>query len=123
MESGRSTIRVSSQSSLLDELGLDPDEFDWDDLGLCRGTVTSPDDDIFFDKYESDTESARSADEMCLRCPVIRQCFFEGAKGRAGVWGGIYWNGSGKPDKNKNSHKSDETWARIHQRVATSNDE
>src|SRR5690349_4019798 len=79
MESGRSTTRVSSQSSLLDELGLDPEEFDWDDLGLCRGTVTSPDDDIFFDKYESDQESARSADEMCLRCPVIRQCFFEGA--------------------------------------------
>jgi hypothetical protein len=102
---------------------LDPDEFDWDDLGLCRGTVTAPSDDVFFDKYESDEESARSADEMCLRCPVIRQCFFEGAKGKTGVWGGVYWNGSGKPDKNKNNHKSDDTWARIHQRVSANNDE
>lgn len=106
-------------SSLLDELGLDPEEFDWEDLALCKSTVTSPEDDVFFDRYESDEESAKAADDMCLRCPVIRQCFFAGAEGRTGVWGGVYWNGSGKPDKNKNSHKTDEVWSKVHERVSS----
>lgn len=104
-------------SSLLDQLGIDAERFEWDDLGLCRGSVTSPKDDVFFDRYENDGESARAADQMCLHCPVIKQCFFEGSKGKIGVWGGVYWNGSGKPDKNKNSHKTDEVWNLIHERV------
>lgn len=103
--------------SLLDELGLDAEEFSWEDLGICRNTVTSPKDDIYFDRYESDVESAKAADEMCMRCPVVKQCFFEGAKGKHGVWGGVYWNGSGKPDKNKNSHKTDEDWSRLYESV------
>ncbi len=105
-------------SSILDQLGIDAAEFDWRDISLCRDAVTSPDDDIFFDKYESDEESALAADQMCLRCPVIKQCFFEGAGGgKTGVFGGVYWNGSGKPDKKKNSHKSDDTWTEIYERV------
>lgn len=108
--------------NILDELGLDPAEFAWQDLGLCRGTVTSPDNDIFFDRYESDVESAKAADQMCMACPVIKQCFFEGAKGGVGVRGGVYWNGSGKPDKNKNAHKTEDVWDTIRERVSQADD-
>ncbi len=104
--------------SILDQLGIDVAEFDWTDLSLCRESVTSPEDDIFFDRYESDEETAIAADSMCLSCPVVKQCFFEGASGgKIGVFGGVYWNGSGKPDKNKNSHKSEDTWTSIYERV------
>ncbi len=110
-------------SDLFSLLGIDPERFQWDDLGLCKGSVTSPKDDIFFDKYESDGESAKAADEMCLHCPVMKECFFEGAKGKSGVWGGVYWNGSGKPDKSKNSHKTEQTWDMIHKKVTASDNE
>lgn len=105
--------------SLFDELGLDPDDFEWRDLSLCRNIkITGPENDTFFDQYESDTEAAKAADEMCLHCPVISECFFAGSEGQYGVWGGVYWNGSGKPDKNKNSHKTDEVWDEIRARVS-----
>lgn len=100
-------------SSLLDELGLDPDEFEWQDLALCRGFPT----ETFYEDYETDAESAKAADQACLSCPVIQQCFFKGAAGEHGVWGGVYWNGSGKPDKNKNAHKTDEDWQEIYDKV------
>jgi hypothetical protein len=106
-------------SRLLDELGLDPDDFEWKDLSLCKSIpLSTPDDDLFFDRYESDTESAKATDSMCLHCPVISQCFMAGSEGQYGVWGGVYWNGSGKPDKNKNSHKTDEVWDEIRARVS-----
>lgn len=105
-------------SNLLEELGVDPDDFRWDDLALCKEyPIGSVEEDIFYDLYESDVESAKAADEICLSCPVIRQCFFAGADGEIGLWGGVYWNGSGQPDKNKNAHKTDETWAKIYERV------
>ncbi len=108
--------------NLWEQLGLDPAELNWQDLALCRGMVTSPDNDIFFDAYESSEEIAKATDEMCLRCPVIKQCFFTGAKGGIGVRGGVYWNGSGKPDKNKNSHKTEDVWDQIRERVSQADD-
>lgn len=103
---------------LLDELGVDPEDFDWRDLALCRNMkIESSDEDVFYDRYESDTESAKAADQICLHCPVISQCFMEGSKGQTGLWGGVYWNGSGKPDKNKNSHKTPEDWDTLHEAV------
>ncbi len=100
-------------SSLLDELGLDPEDFEWTDLALCQGMPT----ETFYENYESDQQSALAADEACLRCPVMKQCFFKGSDGQHGVWGGVYWNGSGRPDKNKNSHKTDDTWQEIYDKV------
>lgn len=101
-------------SSLLDELGIDPESFEWNDLALCRNIeIEGPETDAFFDQYESDEEAAKATDQMCLHCPVIRECFFAGSQGQQGVWGGVYWNGAGKPDKNKNSHKTEETWDEI----------
>lgn len=100
-------------SDLLHELGLDPDNFEWQDLALCQHMPTS----WFYDEYESDVQVARQVDSACLTCPVLRECMEAGQSGEYGVWGGIYWNGAGKPDKNRNSHKTEETWAAIKHRM------
>lgn len=101
-------------SNLLDELGLDPENFEWQDLSLCSGMAT----EFFYEKYESDVEFARAVDQVCLHCPVFKQCTLFGMEnGEYGVWGGVYWNGAGKPDKNKNSHKTEEDWAEIGRRI------
>ena len=102
-------------SSLLDELGLDPDDFEWQDLSLCQGMPT----ELFYDDYESDVETAKAVDEACLRCPVFSECFmYAGENNEYGTWAAVYWNGSGRPDKNKNAHKSDEDWDEIYRRAA-----
>lgn len=102
--------------NFLEQLGLDPETFTWHDLALCDGI---PDADVYFDKYENDKTVARQIDEMCLHCPVLKQCAETGMKNRErGVWGGIYWNGSGKPDANFNAHKSEETWTQIRERLS-----
>lgn len=100
-------------SDLLSELGLDDEDVRWQDLALCQGMNT----EWFYDQYERENEVAKSSDEACLRCPVLAQCFLAGQAGQYGVWGGVFWNGAGKPDKNKNSHKSEETWDEIYGKV------
>lgn len=100
--------------SLLDELGIDPEDFTWHDLALCDGM----DPELFFTKYESDEEVAKQVDQTCLHCPVMKQCSLAGQKGEHGQWGGIFWNGSGKPDKNRNSHKTPEIWNEIGERLS-----
>lgn len=102
-------------SSLLESLGVDPEEAEWHHFAICQHLPT----DLFYDKYETDTEAAKAVDATCLGCPVIRDCFFAGSKnGNYGVWGGVYWNGSGKPDKNKNAHKTPDIWDEIHEKVS-----
>jgi hypothetical protein len=110
MVAGRFLKRMSG---LLDELGLSPEEFKWQDLALCANMST----EIFYDDYESDKKLAKAVDQICLRCPVISQCYFAGKKGENGVWGGIYWNGSGSKDPNRNSHKTEEEWEAIQRKV------
>ena len=102
--------------SILDQLGLDPDSFTWHDLALCDGTDNP---DWFYDEYERNTNVAKTVDQMCLSCPVMQQCARVGQENReVGVWGGIYWNGSGKPDKARNAHKTDEVWLEIRDRLS-----
>lgn len=101
-------------SSLLDEFGLDPDDFQWQDLALCAGMPTS----FFYERYESDEETAKATDQVCIHCPVLKQCSLAGAQGEHGVWGGVYWNGAGNPDKNRNSHKTQEVWDEIKERIS-----
>ena len=100
--------------SLLEDLGIDPEDFRWQDLALCANMDT----EIFYDKYESSDAVAKAADKICLACPVISQCFFAGAKGETGLWGGVYWNGAGSQDKNKNKHKSEEEWEEVRRKVS-----
>jgi hypothetical protein len=101
-------------SSLLESLGIDPEEFEWHHLAACQHV--NP--ELFYDEYEREPEVARATDSVCLGCPVIADCYFAGKQnGEYGVWGGVYWNGSGKPDKNKNSHKTQDVWEEIDRKV------
>lgn len=63
---------------------------------------------MFYEDYEADDNVARMVDEVCLSCPVMKQCLQRGMENNEwGVWGGIYLI-SGKPDKNRNMHKTKE---------------
>ena len=97
-------------SNLLDILGIDPDDLKWYHLAACNGSVTSVENDIFFDVYESDETSAMQADQMCLHCPVVKQCFSYAVDNKmTGVWGGIYMS-NGRIDKKYNQHKTLDIW-------------
>lgn len=97
----------------LESLGIDLESLKWQDLALCSSTST----ENFFDNYESDREVAKVVDEMCLSCPVIKQCLDRGVSNSEwGVWGGVFLT-SGKPDSNRNSHKTQEVWEEVRGRI------
>lgn len=96
-------------SNILNELGIDQEEFSWWHLAVCRGIETN----LFYDKYEIDENTAKSIDEACMSCPVIKMCYKSGTENSEyGVWGGIYLN-AGSIDKSKNLHKTQEVWKRL----------
>jgi len=96
-------------SNIIEELGLDPDNIKWYQLAACSGT----DINMFYDDYETDKLVASQVDEMCLHCPVIKQCYNEGTSNKEkGVWGGIYMD-LGRIDKEYNAHKTQEVWKRL----------
>ena len=96
-------------SSILNDLGLDPENLNWWHLAICRGSDTN----LFFDKYELDVNIAKNIDEMCLSCPVIKLCFTSGVENSDhGVWGGVYLS-SGSVDRSKNTHKTPDVWKRL----------
>lgn len=102
---------------LFDELGVDEDELEWYELATCRAL---PEDmkNNFFDDYETDSVISVEADNMCISCPVAKQCLLEGLRTRSyGLWGGVFLDYTGKPSTKFNKHKSDEVWkqlARVH---------
>ena len=63
--------------SIIDELGLDPDNVRWEDLASCKNLPDAMI-NLFFDDYEEDEIFAREADQICLACPVIKQCLEDG---------------------------------------------
>lgn len=98
---------------VLRELGIDLDELEWQDLALCDGMPTN----MFYDDYEADSNVAKVVDEACLSCPVMVQCLTRGMDNKEwGTWGGIFLV-SGKPDKNRNAHKTAEVWRMIKERI------
>lgn len=101
--------------SLLDELGVDPQDFVWQDLALCVGMNPN----LFFDTYETDAVVAKQIDQCCLSCPVIKECSAKGMKGEYGVFGGVYWNGSGRPDVNRNAHKDEAFYRDLRDRLTS----
>jgi hypothetical protein len=101
-------------SSILEQRGINPDDVQWEDLALCRGLPTT----LFFEVYEQDKLAALYVDEMCLRCPVMKQCALSSQTNNGfGVWGGVYWNAA-KVDTYRNSHKTPDTWKKIKERLA-----
>ena len=96
-------------SNILNDLGLDQDDFDWYHLSACRGMDTK----LFYEKYETDINVAKSIDEACMSCPVSKFCYQSGIENdEYGVWGGVYLN-SGSIDKSRNIHKTKEVWKRV----------
>lgn len=93
-------------SSILNDLGVDQEDFEWYHLAICRGMDTN----LFYEKYESDINIAKSIDQACLSCPVISICYQSGIDNNEyGIWGGVYLN-SGSIDKARNIHKTPEIW-------------
>lgn len=100
--------------SLVDDLGLDPDNLRWQDLGFCNNREISS---LFYEDYESNPITAKYVDQICLHCPVIKYCYQSAKENKeSGVWGGVYWD-EGKIDDYKNSHKTKETWEIINNLV------
>lgn len=98
--------------SILDALGIDPEDFTWEQLSACNNM----DVEWFYDSYESDETHAKNIDALCINCPVLKACLEQGIAGKEeGVWGGTYL-ANGKPDKIRNKHKSSDTWKTIQKR-------
>lgn len=96
-------------SSLLNELGLDPEDIKWYQLASCKGMNIN----WFYDEYESNKQHAKQIDQVCLGCPVIKQCYKEGVENKErGVWGGIFLN-LGRVDKDNNAHKDTDQWKQL----------
>jgi hypothetical protein len=99
-------------SSILNDLGVDQDDFEWYHLSVCRGMDTN----LFYDKYESDVNISKNIDQACMSCPVISMCYQSGTDNNEyGVWGGVYLN-AGSPDKSRNVHKTPEVWKILSQK-------
>jgi WhiB family redox-sensing transcriptional regulator len=59
-------------------------EREWRHQAACKGM--NP--DLFF-AQRNDYQSVKQAKAICATCPVSTQCFQEGRKEYAGVWGGL----------------------------------
>ena len=96
-------------SNILKELGIDEEDVKWYHLAACKNMSIN----WFYDDYENDKILADTTDQVCMNCPVIKQCYADGvAQKEFGVRGGIYMN-LGRIDKQNNLHKTKETWAKI----------
>ena len=69
--------------------------------------------ELFFDKYEEDSDMAKVVDNICLTCPAMVECFNHGTTNSEwGVWGGVYLV-DGEISSARNAHKSPEIWQEI----------
>lgn len=96
-------------SSILDALGLDSEDLEWHDLAICHNMPLSR----FYEDYESNARRARLTDQICLSCPVRKQCLQAGIENNEwGVWGSIYLE-NGRISESKNAHKTQDIWDEI----------
>lgn len=85
------------------------DKNEWEKSAACQGLDTN----LFFDKYEEDTTLRPAIDEICLLCPVARECFAVAVSQKAwGVRGGVYLE-NGRISREFNRHKSKADWAEV----------
>jgi hypothetical protein len=99
--------------SVHDALGIDPDEAEWQDFALCAGQ------DVWrwYEGYEQSSRIAKVTDEVCLSCPVRKECLSAVIEnGEWGCWGGVFLS-NGKVDKNKNAHKTVDIWNEIREGI------
>ena len=88
------------------EMSDDSKEVRWQDYSMCQYFPPS----LWFEEYEVDPRTAKLADEICMSCPVRQLCYQAGQEGgEYGCWGGVFLV-NGKPDPQKNEHKTPEQW-------------
>lgn len=98
--------------SLLDAYGIDKEDFVWQDLALCSKYEHLHVND-FYENYTNSVYLAMQIDQMCLSCPVAKECSKAGRENNDyGVWGGVYLT-NGKVDKEANKHKTKEVWEEL----------
>jgi hypothetical protein len=79
----------------------------WKDDASCKDYDTN----LFFEKYENDTDLRPAIDVLCSGCPVARTCFAVGISEKGwGVWGGVYME-NGKISREFNKHRNKQQWA------------
>lgn len=85
------------------------DKHSWKSNAACYGYDTN----FFFDKYEEEERIRPAIDDLCSKCPVMKECFAIGVSQKEwGVWGGIYLE-NGQISKEFNSHKGKPDWEKI----------
>jgi hypothetical protein len=83
--------------------------YKFDDKRLC----INMDFNLFFDKYEENSDVKEYVDNLCSQCPSQRKCLAYGVSNQEwGVWGGVYLE-SGKISREHNSHKDNDAWFKI----------
>lgn len=96
-------------------LAEEESELDWRAFGICSNSDFEISD--FFEKYEESPGHAKLIDELCLACPVMKQCALEAIESKdIGARGAIYWD-EGRPSDSRNSHKTPEMWKKIERRI------
>jgi len=87
----------------------------WAQGSKCVGLPT----DLFFEEYELDSKMASHVDQLCMSCPLQRECLSVGTGRKEwGVWGGIYLE-DGDISEEFNLHKTDEDWSALWLRLTT----
>jgi hypothetical protein len=95
--------------SLFEKIGIDEQDIKWYHFAACKNMPIN----WFYDDYETDPVLAKTVDQVCISCPVIKQCHQEGIENKErGVRGGVYMN-LGRPDKQHNAHKEPEIWKKL----------
>jgi hypothetical protein len=88
---------------------------EWKDQGLCKGMDT----EVFFDKYEADENVRAAVEDLCMSCPVARDCFATGVSQKSwGVWGGIYLE-NGEISREFSKHLTKKDWGQKWKRLTT----
>lgn len=105
-------------SSVLDALGLDLEELDWQKLAICNGQDTWR----WYEGYESSARVAQLTDEICLSCPVRRECLEAGIENSEyGCWGGVFLT-AGRVDEQRNAHKTQDIWEQIRESIVSADE-
>lgn len=88
---------------------------EWKDRAACQGMDT----ELFFDKYEEDVNVRAATEDVCMNCPVVRDCLATGVSQKGtGVWGGIYLE-NGEISREFSKHLSKKDWGEKWKRLTT----
>lgn len=108
-----STLYPNATKSLLEQIGIDPQDFEWQLLAACKDYPFN----LFFESYERDIVQAKQVDALCVSCPVAKECFELGTSTKStGVFGGFYLI-HGVPAKYRNAHKEEATALRLAEKI------